>query len=238
MKGSLPKAVLLDLDETILAYPTSSDECWQTVCHRFSGWIPAYPSMEVFDAIRAYRDWYWSDGERRYWGRLHLDVARHEIVRGALLQLGVDDSSLAQQIAQGYAIVREDGIQPFPGALEVLRRLRDHQVALALITNGPVEVQESKIQQHALTAFFDCILISGKLGFGKPEERIFHKALDHLQVRPCETWMIGDDLEWDVAASQRLGITGIWLDSSSKGLPSSSTVHPDRIIRSLKEFLP
>jgi putative hydrolase of the HAD superfamily len=49
--------------------------------------------------------------------------------------------------------------------------------------------------------------------------------------------MVGDNLEWEVAAPQKLGIAGIWVDSSGAGLPRSSTVRPDRIIRSLTELL-
>jgi putative hydrolase of the HAD superfamily len=48
---------------------------------------------------------------------------------------------------------------------------------------------------------------------------------------------VGDNLEWDVAAPQRLGIAGIWLDVAGAGLPPASLVHPDRIIRSLTELL-
>ena len=50
--------------------------------------------------------------------------------------------------------------------------------------------------------------------------------------------MVGDNLEWDVAAPQRLGIVGIWLDVLGTGLPEASAVTPDRIIRSLSELLP
>jgi putative hydrolase of the HAD superfamily len=56
-------------------------------------------------------------------------------------------------------------------------------------------------------------------------------------VRPDEAWMIGDHLEWEVAAPQRLGIVGIWVDVLGEGLPDSSTVRPDRIIRKLSELL-
>ena len=49
--------------------------------------------------------------------------------------------------------------------------------------------------------------------------------------------MIGDNLEWEIAAPQRLGIYAIWMDVHGEGLPPGSTVKPDRIIRSLSELL-
>jgi FMN phosphatase YigB (HAD superfamily) len=33
-----------------------------------------------------------------------------------------------------------------------------------------------------------------------------------LGITASETWMIGDNLEWQVVASQRLGIYAIWID--------------------------
>ena len=36
--------------------------------------------------------------------------------------------------------------------------------------------------------------------------------------------MVGDNLEWDVAAPQRLGMSGVWIDARGRGLPEHS--HP------------
>ena len=49
--------------------------------------------------------------------------------------------------------------------------------------------------------------------------------------------MVGDNLEWEVAAPQRLGIHAIWVDGIGDGVPSGSTIRPDRIIRAVAELL-
>jgi putative hydrolase of the HAD superfamily len=49
--------------------------------------------------------------------------------------------------------------------------------------------------------------------------------------------MVGDNLEWEVVAPQRLGIHAIWHDVVGEGLPQGSPIRPDRIIRSLPELL-
>jgi putative hydrolase of the HAD superfamily len=59
-----------------------------------------------------------------------------------------------------------------------------------------------------------------------------------LGVEARETWMVGDNLEWEVAAPQRLGIYAIWCDAIGEGLPRETTIRPDRIICSLSELLP
>jgi putative hydrolase of the HAD superfamily len=58
-----------------------------------------------------------------------------------------------------------------------------------------------------------------------------------LGVSATDTWMVGDNLEWEVAAPQRLGIYAIWHDAYGTGLPPDSPIRPDRIIRALPELL-
>jgi putative hydrolase of the HAD superfamily len=49
--------------------------------------------------------------------------------------------------------------------------------------------------------------------------------------------MVGDNLEWEIVAPQRLGIYAIWHDGYGVGLPFDSPIRPDRIIRRLSELL-
>jgi putative hydrolase of the HAD superfamily len=61
--------------------------------------------------------------------------------------------------------------------------------------------------------------------------------MEVLGVGPHETWMVGDNLEWEIVAPQRLGIYAIWYDGYGVGLPRNSAIRPDRIIRRLSELL-
>jgi putative hydrolase of the HAD superfamily len=62
-------------------------------------------------------------------------------------------------------------------------------------------------------------------------------ALSALDLGPKDVWMVGDNLEWEVVAPQRLGIFAIWHDPHGQGLPPGSQIRPDRIIRGLPELL-
>jgi putative hydrolase of the HAD superfamily len=125
----------------------------------------------------------------------------------------------------------------FPGAHETLDRLKELGVRLALVTNGAAEAQRAKVVRFALEHRFDHIQIEGEHGFGKPEEQAYIHALASLGVNADETWMIGDNLEWEIVAPQRLGIFAIWYDGYGVGLPPDSPIRPDRIIRALPELL-
>jgi putative hydrolase of the HAD superfamily len=106
------------------------------------------------------------------------------------------------------------------------------------VTNGDAGQQRDKIERFALASFFEVIVIEGEFGRGKPDEAVYRHALDHLGVAPHEAWMVGDHIEFDVGAPQRLGLRGIWVDRPGAGLGPDSPVRPHRIIRSLRELTP
>lgn len=237
MTNQLPKAILFDMDDTILAYSHNTDHSWQEVCSRFASRVGNLKPEVLVNAIKANAALYWSDPEQHRTGRLHLDVARQQIVATALRQMDIDDSSLANDMALAYAVQREEAIEPFPGAIDTLLTLRERGVQLALLTNGGAETQRRRIERHQLVPLFDYILIEGEFGVGKPNERVYLYALDQLKVIPHDAWMVGDNLEWEVAIPQHIGMYAIWLDYAGVGLPESSSIHPDRIIRTLHELL-
>jgi putative hydrolase of the HAD superfamily len=125
----------------------------------------------------------------------------------------------------------------FPGAVETLQAIRAAGVKMALVTNGDSAGQRAKVERFALAPLFDHIQIEGEAGFGKPEARAYLHAMQTLDVAAADTWMVGDNLEWEVAAPQRLGIFAIWHDHLGEGLPPGSPYRPDRIIRALAELL-
>jgi putative hydrolase of the HAD superfamily len=231
-----PTVILFDLDDTLLVFDAIAIPCWQQVCEKYAPRVDGLTAPALLQAIRGSSNHYWRDPERHRLGRLNLEQTRREIVAGALLGLNINQPELAREIADAFSAARVEQIYPFPGAIETLAQLRERGTRLGLLTNGDREGQRRKIERFALGLFFDCILIEGELGYGKPDERVYLRALAELKVSPAETVMVGDNLEWDVAAPQRLGIRGIWVDLAGKGLPQDSPVKPFGIISAVTEL--
>jgi HAD superfamily hydrolase (TIGR01458 family) len=73
---------------------------------------------------------------------------------------------------------------------------------------------------------------------GKPADAFFAAALGALRARPSEALMIGDDIESDVLAAQRNGITGA-LVRTGKYLPQThrgASGSPDHVIDSVADL--
>jgi putative hydrolase of the HAD superfamily len=239
----LPRAILFDLDDTILSAYGRPEQAWPVVAATFAAEFGPLTVNELATAIVAVSRAFWADtGHEGYW-RMRLAEARRTIVARALAGLAaagrpVPSADTADRLADRFSAYREEQMCLFPDALLVIDTLRSHGVRLALVTNGAAEPQRGKIVRFDLAHRFDHIQIEGEHGFGKPDERAYRHAMRALDVEPHDTWMVGDNLEWEVVAPQRLGIHAIWHDPVGQGLPPDSPIRPDRIIRRLAELLP
>jgi putative hydrolase of the HAD superfamily len=229
-----PRALLVDLDDTILDYSGGVDDSWRQAC---AAAAPAGLDVERLTAVVAQtRRWFWDDPERHRRERVDMPGAWRKIAALALERLGAPDPGLAQAIAGDFAARRRVAQALFPGARETLEALRARGLGLGLVTNGDARQQRDKIQRFDLARLFDVIVIEGEFGAGKPDPAVYRHALGGLGVPPREAWMVGDNLEWDVAAPQALGLGGAWVDREGRGLPASARVAPDRIVSALADL--
>lgn len=240
---TLPRAILFDLDDTLISAYRQPEVAWQAIALEFTEALHPLPTAAVAAAITEASEAFWADADRHRRARMQLTEARTGIVAEAFAALAraghpAAAADLARRLAERYHSYREEQMFLFDGAHSVVDQLRDRGVKLALITNGTGPAQRAKIERFNLAHRFEHIQIEGEHGFGKPEEQAYRHAMATLGVGAHETWMVGDNLEWEIVAPQRLGIFAIWHDTIGAGLPAGSDVRPDRIIRSLRELLP
>ena len=55
--------MLIDLDDTILAYGFGSGDIWRRVCQQYIAELPGWTLAQLVDGIDSYRRWFWSDPE-------------------------------------------------------------------------------------------------------------------------------------------------------------------------------
>jgi putative hydrolase of the HAD superfamily len=233
----LPKAILFDMDETLLTNTMPIESAWQEACETSAKRVNTFNSEELRLQINIIREWYWGDPERHRLGRLNLLKARTAVVRLSLEKLGCGDEVIAAAVATDYSSLIDRSLSCFPNAEDTLLQLVKKGVKLALLTNGAGESQQEKIKRFGFSRYFPVRLIEGELGFGKPDQRVFETAMKKLETTPGQTWMVGDDLQRDIAGAQKMGIYSIWCDYGRNGLPESSKVKPDKIINNIAELL-
>lgn len=238
----LPRAILFDLDDTLIHAHADMENSWRTIANEFAAELGSLEPNEFSDAAQRVAQSFWSDADRHKYWRLRILDARREIVDRTMDSLArsgrrVPSTRVSNQIADRFSEYRTENMHLFADAHDVLDEFGKRGVLLTLITNGASDVQRAKIERFELAHRFDHIQIEGEHAFGKPDERAYHHALKEHQVDPSEAWIVGDNLEWEVVVPQRLGIHSIWVDREGKGVPEGRNIEPDRTIRTLSELL-
>lgn len=235
----LPAGILFDLDDTIIDYSVAEDDFVDQASREAPLRTAGVTAVQLRGAIDSHLRRFWSDPA---WARRSTgsDSSTRNltgaILRAALVELGVDDPRFTERLTEQYRALRASEMRLVPGAFQTLSRLRERGIRLALVTNGGATSQRAKVDRFGLAPYFSYILIEGEFGAGKPEPRVYATAVQQLGCRTPDAWMVGDDLYNDVAAPQRLGLTGVWVDARGAGLLPDAPTTPDRIIRSIQEL--
>jgi putative hydrolase of the HAD superfamily len=241
--GTPLEAILLDLDDTILDNAAGLDAAWARVARELSARLGDVAPDAVRREIEAASDWFWTDDERHRSGRLDMRGSRRAVLGRALEELGRPDAALAAETEELYSRLRDGALAPFDGALAALARLRERVPALGLVTNGASEAQRAKIERFDLARFFDVIVVEGEAGFGKPDRRVFERALGAVDANPERALMAGDNFECDVLGALGAGLHAVWIDAVRPyrpvGSPLSRPVppRPHAIVTSFVELV-
>ncbi len=234
--ASFPRAILIDLDDTLLDDTRYADGCWTDACAVAEARLPGVDIRRLRAAIDKLSSWFWSDPKRHRTGRLDLRRITRTIIEQVFAKLGINDTDLAHEVAETYRDLRQQRSTLFPGATDALDRLRAEGVRLGMMTNGAAGAQRAKIERFDLGRYFDHIVIEGEFGAGKPDRRVFETLLSALDAAPEDTWAVGDNLEFDVLAPMQHGLHGIWVDLWGAGVDGRPD-RPHRIVSAFTEIV-
>jgi HAD superfamily hydrolase (TIGR01509 family) len=105
--------------------------------------------------------------------------------------------------------------RPLPGAVELLRHLRQTRIAHGIATSGKRE--DVKPSLAALSVPDDIVVVDrSDVERAKPEPDLFLAVQSRLNVGAEECYVVGDAV-WDLLAARRAGMLGVGLLSGGYG---------------------
>jgi putative hydrolase of the HAD superfamily len=132
-------------------------------------------------------------------------------LRAVLLDLG--DVIMREETEQKIDDVTQ-GAELVPGIADLLHRLHDENMPLALVADTRIGTYKNVLYQHGLYGLFDAFAISDEVGCEKPDPRIFEHALEMLGI-PRSAWsevaMVGNNLARDIRGANAIGLISIWI---------------------------
>jgi putative hydrolase of the HAD superfamily len=252
------RAVLFDLDDTLVPEEMPDQEALLAASELVRAkYGEASENLVRTVTVRAYELWksnpvYALSNEvgvgplEALWGRFDaadpvlgvlrdwVPAYRREVWRSALEKHGVKDGGLATEIGRAFQSERRARMSPFSDSAPVLGQLIRDGYQLALVTNGAPLIQREKLDGSGLARFFDFVIVSGDIGIGKPDPRVFERALEALRAGPHEAAMVGNRLERDVQGAKNAGIRSVLI--RRRGLSSGDGPSPEFEISSLEEL--
>ena len=128
------------------------------------------------------------------------------------------DGPIVEQLDRAVADVwhaQEREAEPIADAAEAVRRLHEHGLRLAVISNIWRPYLRS-VRTHFGELFDAHVapelqLFSFREGFAKPAPELFRRALERAGVAAADAVMIGDSYAEDIAPADALGIGTVWV---------------------------
>ena len=221
--------VFFDLDHTLWDFDKNSEMAFDRI------FKSKYPGIKTQDFIEKY-----APINQACWKLYQNDKITHLELRYNRLKFSFDalnyvisDESI-NEIANDYIEFLTDNNHLFEGAIEVLEYLKP-KYKLHIITNGFANVQDKKINNAALSGYFETITNSELAGVKKPNSIIFDYAINIAKASKESSIMIGDCLDADVNGALNAGLDAIFFNE--KRIEAPQNIKQVNHLLELKKYL-
>lgn len=151
-----------------------------------------------------------------------------------LEQIGSADYQKAMEMYHTYWDTLLDVMEPEPGLLPLLKRLKEKGIKIGIGSDMTAYIQYKKLEKIGALGYLDFIVTSEEAGAEKPAPQFFELCVKKAGCRPEECVFIGDNLKKDVAGSAGYGMIGTWYHPENR-LSDRDSGYP--MIESFEDYL-
>lgn len=153
------------------------------------------------------------------------------LAEGVTEGLGIHDGVLAERVANRFV---EDALERLGHNRDLLEALSE-RYRLGVVSNFYGNLA-AVCEDAGIRPFLSVVVDSARVGYAKPDPRIFREALEELATDSSRAVFVGDSLPRDMAGARAVGMPHIWL-SAPGGEDERPCCPEDGVIRSLDELV-
>jgi beta-phosphoglucomutase family hydrolase len=126
-------------------------------------------------------------------------------------------------------LVREGRMEPLPGVMDWVRRLREQGWLQAVASSAPRKNIEVVLEVMGLAGFFEALVSAEDVTAGKPDPQVFQRGAERLGMPPSRCIVVEDAVP-GVEAARRAGMRCIGVSRNG------SLTGADVVVRSLVDL--
>jgi len=187
------KAVLFDLDNTLIDFMRMKKEASRAAAYAM---VEAGLQMDKEDLAEKLFNYY-----------LRYGIESNDAFMKYLMKefRKIDYCVLAAAV-NAYLKEKYLHLDPYPGVVEILDKLRKRNLKLAVVSDGLRLKAWMRLNAAGIDHYFDTVIAFEDTGKRKPAPEPFLMACERLDVKPQECLMVGDWPERDIKGAKALGM--------------------------------
>lgn len=124
----------------------------------------------------------------------------------AFARLEIDGSAIRGPLLEAYL-----SLDAYPEVPDVLARLRQAGLKLAILSNGEPRMLQAGAQSAGIDGLLDAILSVEDVGIFKPHPKVYQLAVDRLGV-PARAIAFQSSNAWDISGAACFGFRPVWIN--------------------------
>lgn len=230
----LIRTIVFDVDDTIY----DQQQPFRNAVHRVIPLVSDEDMHDLYIRFRFHSDETFCKVVTGEWTLIHM---RNYRISESLKDLDYPHITEADALLFQKVYEEElDNITMHEEVRKTLDYLKEKNIPMGIITNGPTDHQYKKVIQLELLNWVpkDNVIISQATGHQKPEVEIFQLAEWQFGMTGAETLYVGDSFENDVVGSKKSGWKSLWFNHRNRAIPAGEQPMQDIELTSFDQLYP
>ena len=140
------------------------------------------------------------------------------------------DNSMRNDLLDLYKV-----LSPFSEVKETLKKLKNRDLKLAILSNGTPSLLENLVKNNNLENIFDDIFSIEEVGIFKPDSKVYDLPVNKYKIKKDEVLFLSANT-WDVSGGGNYGYNSVWVNRN-KNIFDNLDYQPLNEIHDLSELL-
>ena len=140
------------------------------------------------------------------------------------------DNSMKDELLNLYKV-----LSPYPEVKEVLKKLKEKECRLAILSNGTPALLNELVKSNNLENIFDDLFSVEEVGIYKPDSKVYDMPIKKYQIKTNEVAFLSSNT-WDVSGGGNYGYNAIWVNRNNS-IFDNLDYTPKNEVKNLKQLL-